>query len=217
MADYDTEQVHKDTIEYYRLTLAQHEKDPHAVETAKADRAVLEMVRETPGVVEMNSKMMEGGLAFAVARAMSVDGANFQADVYEELEEGPLAERWRARAGALAASGDMNELYAISEKMDAEEAPTKENESRAKSLIPTIIEKLLLVEASPPGTGLDEQPMTTLTASLDELAQRFPGVRFPDALDLPRFRTRLVYSDGQIKRLVELFEKVNAERLGGRY
>ena len=68
-----------------------------------------------------------------------------------------MAERWRKRAEALAASADMEVLYAASEKMDAEEAAVKENESRAKSLLATIIDKLLLVEASPAGTDLDEQ------------------------------------------------------------
>ena len=40
MPDYDVDAVHKDTIEYYRLTLALHQKDPHAAETAKAHRYV---------------------------------------------------------------------------------------------------------------------------------------------------------------------------------
>ncbi len=217
MPDYDVEAVHQDAVEYYRLTLALHKKDAHAAETARADEAVLAMVRETPGVVEMNRKMMEGGLAFAVARAIAVDGANYQAAIYEELDEAPLAELWRKRAAALAASEDMDRLYDVSSKMDAEEAPVKENEARLKSLVPTIIGKLLLVEASPAGTDLDEQPKTTLTASLDELAQRFPGLRFADALKLPRVRKRLFYPDRELARLAELFEKVNRERLGGRY
>ena len=216
MPDFDV-QAHNDTIEYYRLTLALHQKDAHAPETAKADEAVLAMVRETPDVLEMNKQMMEGGLAFAVARAIAVDGANFQAEVYEGLDESPLAELWRMRARALAASADMDQLYDVSAKMDAEEAPVKENEARLRSLVPTIIEKLLLVEASPAGTDLDEQPKTTLTASLDELGQRFPGVRFADALKLPRVRKRLFYPDKELARLAELFEKVNRERLGGRY
>ena len=216
MPDFDV-QAHNDTIEYYRLTLALHQKDAHAPETAKADEAVLAMVRETPDVLEMNRRMMEGGLAFAVGRAIAVDGANFQAEVYEELDEAPLAELGRKRAQALAASADMEALYAASEKMDAEEAPVKENEARLRSLVPTIIEKLLLVEASPAGTDLDEQPKTTLTASLDELGQRFPGVRFAAALKLPRVRKRLFYPDKELARLAELFEKVNRERLGGRY
>jgi hypothetical protein len=217
MPDYDVEAVHKDTIEYYRLTLALHQKDAHAAETAKADEAVLAMVRETPDVLEMNRKMMEGGLAFAVARAIAVDGANYQAEIYEELDEAPLAEMWRKRAGSLAASKDMDELYDVSGKMDAEEAPVKENEARLKSLAQTVLDKLMLVEASPAGTDLDEQPKTTLVASLDELAQRFPGVRFTEILKLPRIRKRLFYSDKQLGRLAELFEKVNKERLGGRY
>jgi hypothetical protein len=217
MPDYDVEAVHQDAIEYYRLTLALHQKDPHAAETAKADEAVLAMVRETPGVLEMNKQMMEGGLAFAVARAIAVDGANFQAEVYEELAETPQAELGRKRAQALAASKDMDELYAVSSKMDAEEAPVKENEARLKSLAQTVVEKLLLVEASPTGTDLDEQPKTTLVASLDELAQRFPGVRFADVLKLPRIRKRLFYPDKELGRLAEIFEKVNNERLGGRY
>jgi hypothetical protein len=213
----DAEAAHRDTIEYYRLTLALHRKDPHAAETAKADEAVLAMVRATPDVVEMNKKMMEGGLAFAVARAVAVDGANYQAEVYEELDEAPLAERWRRRAAALAASKDMNELYDLSAKMDAEEAPVEENEARLKSLVPTIIEKLFLVEASPAGTDLGEQPQKTLVASLDELAQRFPGLRFADALKPPRIRKRLFYPDRELARLAGLFEKVNEERMGGRY
>jgi hypothetical protein len=217
MPDYDEKAVHEETIEYYRLTLAAHKKNPHAVETAKADEAVLAMVKETPDVLEMNRKMMEGGLAFAVSRAIAVDGAAFQAEVYEELDEEPLTELWRKRAEALAASGDMNELYAVSEKMDAEEAPVKENEARLKQMVDTIIEKMLLVEASPTGTDLDESPKQTLVATLDESGERYPGVRFPDLLKLPRLRKRLFYTDKQLKRLAELFEKVNAERLGGKY
>ncbi|MEE8639702.1 MAG: hypothetical protein V3T41_04770 [bacterium] len=139
MPDYDVEAVHQDAIEYYRLTLALHKKDPHAPETAKADEAVLAMVRETPDVLEMNKQMMEGGLAFAVARAIAVDGANFQAEIYEELDETPQAELWRKRARALAASEDMDRLYDVSSKMDAEEAPVKENEARLKSLAQTVV------------------------------------------------------------------------------
>ena len=217
MPDYDEKAVHKETIEYYRLTLAAHKKDPHAVEMARADEAVLAMVRETPDVLDINRKMMEGGLAFAVARAIAVDGAAFQAEVYEELDEEPLAELWRKRAEALAASKDMDELYAASERMDAEEAPVKENEARLKSIVDTVIEKMLLAEASPPGTDLDDSPRTALIAAVDELAERYPGVRFPDLLKLPRLRKRLFYTDKQLKRLAELFEKVNAERLGGKY
>ena len=67
MPDYDVEAVHRDAIEYYRLTLALHKKGPHAPETAKADEAVLAMVRETPDVLEMNKQMMEGGLSFRAA------------------------------------------------------------------------------------------------------------------------------------------------------
>jgi hypothetical protein len=217
MPDYDEKAVHEEVIEYYRLTLAAHKKDSHAVETAKSDVAVLEMVKETPDMLEMNRRMMEGGLSFAVARAMAVDGANFQAEIYEELDEEPLAGLWRKRAEALAASEDMEELYAVSDKMDAEEAPVKENEARLKQMADTIIEKMLLVEASPAGTDLDESPKQTLVATLDELGERYPGVRFPDMLSMPRLRKRLFYTDKQLNRLAELFEKVNAERLGGRY
>jgi hypothetical protein len=217
MPDYDEKAVHEEVIEYYRLTLAAHKKDSHAVETAKSDVAVLEMVKETPDMLEMNRRMMEGGLSFAVARAMAVDGANFQAEIYEELDEEPLAGLWRKRAEALAASEDMEELYAVSDKMDAEEAPVKENEARLKQMADTIIEKMLLVEASPAGTDLDESPKQTLVATLDELGERYPGVRFPDMLSMPRLRKRLFYTDKQLKRLAEIFEKVNAERLGGRY
>jgi len=210
-------QAHADAVEYYRLTLVQHQKDPHAPATAKADEAVLAMVRATTDVVAMNKQFTEGGLSFAVARAMAVDGANYQAEVYEELDETPLAERWRARAAALAASRDMTELYDVSGKMDAAEAPVKENEARLKTLVQTIIEKLSLVAASPAGTDRDEQPKVTLVASLDELAQRLPGVRFPAVVAMPRFRKRLFYADDALARLVAAFEKVNRERLGGRY
>lgn len=217
MPDYDEKAVHEEVIEYYRLTLAAHKKDPHAVETAKADEAVLEMVKETPDVLEMNRRMMEGGLSFAVTRAMAVDGANFQAEVYEELDEEPLAGLWRKRAEALVASEDMEELYAVSDKMDAEESPVKENEARLKQTADTIIEKMFLAEASPAGTDLDESPKQTLVATLDELGGRYPGVRFPDLLELPRLCKRLFYTGKQLNRLAELFEKVNAERLGGKY
>ena len=111
----------------------------------------------------------------------------------------------------------MDELYAVSGRTDSEEAPVKENESRLKSILDTIIEKILLVEASPPGTGYDDSPKVTLVATLDELGKRYPGLRFPDLLELARLRERLFYSDKRLKRLVEIFEKVNTERLGGKY
>jgi hypothetical protein len=217
MPDYDEKAVHEEVIEYYRLTLTAHKKDPHAVETVKADEAVLAMVKETPDVLEMNRRMMEGGLSFAVARAMAVDGANFQAEVYEELDEESLAGLWRKRAETLAASKDMEELYAVSDKMDAEESPVNENEARLKQMADTVIEKMFLAEASPAGTDLDESPRQTLVPTLDELNERYPGVRFPDVLKMPRLRKRLFYTDEQLNRLAEIFEKVNAERLGGRY
>lgn len=216
MSDFD-KQAYADTVEYYRLTLALHKQDPHAAETVKADEAILAMVKKTPDMVEMNKQFMEGGLSFALARGMAVDGANYQAEVYEELEEAPLAEQWRARAAALAAARDYNEIYDITGRMDAAEAPVKENEARLKQLVQTVIEKIPLVYASPPGTDRDEQPKGTMVANLDELKQRFPGTRFPDLLRLPRIRKRLFYPDDKFKALIAAFEKVNKERLGGRY
>jgi len=217
MPDYDEKQAHRDIIEYYRLVLAANKNDPCAAAVVKADEAVLAMVKETPGVVEMNEKMMAGGLAYDVTRGIAVDGANVQAAVYEELDEEPLTELWRKRAQALAKAKNMDELYAVSEQMDAEEAPVKESEARLKTICETVIEKVLLAEAAPPGTAYDDSEKQTLAAHLDELAERYPGVRWPALLEMPRLRKRLAYDDKQLVRLSELFEKVNAERLGGRY
>jgi hypothetical protein len=213
----DPKKMHEETIEYYRLTMVAHQKDKYAKETAKADKAILDMVKKTPDMVEMNRQFMEGGLSFNLARAIAVDGANQQADVYEQLDEKPLAERYRERAKAIAGAKDMDELYAISDKMDAEDETTKQNEARLKSLTDTIIDKLMLAEAAPPGTGYDESEITVLKASCEELNERYPGTRFPDLLAIPRLRKRLFYSDTQLKDLSALFDKVNSERLGGKY
>ncbi len=217
MPDIDPKKMHEETIEYYRLTLEARKKDLYAVETAKADKAILDMVKKTPDMVEMNRQFMEGGLSFNLARAITADGANQQAGIHDKLEEEPLAECYRKRADALAGSKDMNELYAVSDRMDQEDGPIKENESRLKSLLDTIIDKLMLAEAAPPGTGYDDSETTMLNASLEELNERYPGVCFPDLLTIPRLRKRLFYSDKQLKSLSTLFDKVNSERLGGKY
>lgn len=217
MPDIDPKKMHQETIEYYRLTLTAHNKDKYAVETAKADEAILDMVKKTPDAVEMGRQFIEGGLSFNLTRGIAVDGANQQADIYQKLDEVPLAELYRKRAEAIAAVKDMNELYAISDQMDSEDGPIKENEARLKSLLDTIIDKLMLADAAPPATGYDESEIAVLNASLKELNERYPGTRFPDLLSIPRLRNRLFYSDKQLKSLSALFDKVNAERLGGKY
>ncbi|MCP4228557.1 MAG: hypothetical protein GY771_00210 [bacterium] len=217
MPDIDPKKMHEETIEYYRLTLAAHKRDKYAVETVKADEAILDMVKKTPDALEMGRQFNEGGLSFNLGRAIAVDGANQQADIYDKLNEEPLAECYRKRAAALAASEDMDELYAISDKMDKEDEPIKQSEARLKSLLDTIIEKLMLADAAPPGTGYDDSELTMLKASFEELNERYPGLRFPDILIIPRLRKRLFYSDKQLKDLSALFDKVNSERLGGKY
>ncbi len=217
MPNIDPKKMHQETIEYYRLTLAARKKDKYAVETSKADEAILDMVKKTPDAVEMGRQFNEGGLSFNLGRAIAVDGANQQADIYEKLDETPLAELYHKRAEAIGAAKDMDELYAISDRMDSEDGPIKENEARLKSLLDTIIDKLMLADAAPPGTGYDESEIVVLNASLEELNERYPGLRFPDILALPRLRKRLFYSDKQLKQLVALFDKVNSERLGGKH
>ncbi len=217
MSEVDPKKMHEETVEYYRITLEARNKDKYAIETIKADKAILEMVKKTPDVVEMNRQFMEGGLSFNLTRAMTVDGAKKQADIYDKLDETPLAERYRERANAIAGAKDTDDLYAISDKMDAEDETVKQNEARLKSLLDTIIDKLMLAEAAPPGTGYDKNEITVLKGSFDELNERYPGIRFPDLLSIPRLRKRLFYSDKQLKQLSALFDKVNTERLGGAY
>ena len=213
----DPQAVRADVIEYYRLVLEGRKKDPHAREAAKADAAILKMVRETPDVVAMNRAFTSGGLSFNLMRGIAVDGATHQAETYAELGEEALAAAWRKRAAALATAADAAEIYAVTDRMDREEAPAKENAARLKWCIDTIIEKLFLVAASPPGTGLDDQPKGTLVASRDELAQRFPGLTFAAAVKLPSIRPRLSYDDAALARLTDLFARVNREWLGGKY
>lgn len=213
----DPRAVHADVIEYYRLVLEGRRKDPYAREAARADEAILKMVRETPDVVAMNRAFTAGGLSFNLARAIAVDGASHQADSYAALGEEELAARWRERARALGTATDAAGIYAVTDRMDRDEAPAKENAARLKWLVDAIIEKLFLVEASPPGTGLEDQPKTTLVAALDELRRRFPGLTFGAALKLPSVRPRLFYDDAALARLMDLFAKVNRERLGGKY
>jgi hypothetical protein len=216
MAGFD-EQAHADTVEYYRLTLEARKKDPHAVETVKVDAETLEMVKKTPDLLEMNRQFMEGGLSFRLARAMAVDGARYQAEVYREIREDELADHWTRRAEAIAKAADFNGIDAVSEKWSGEESQLKEKISRTKTLVDEIVENTFYVSAAKPGSKLSESSQTKLEANLKELAERNPGERFPDVCKKPWVRERLTYDDAKLKRLLEIFERVNAECLGGRF
>jgi len=211
------EQAHADTIEYYRLTLEARKRDPHAVEAAKADAETLEMVKKTPDLLGMNRQFMEGGFSFRLARAMSVDGARFQAEVYTGFKLDELTEHWNTRAEAISKAADFNEIDSIATKFAADESKLLEKISRTKTLMDEIVENTFYVSAAKPGSELSESAQTKLEANLKELAERNPGRRFPDLLKLPWIRNRFTYDDACVKRLVEIFEKVNAECLGGRY
>jgi hypothetical protein len=216
MAGFD-ERAHADTIEYYRLTLEARKRDPHAVEAVKADAETLEMVKRTPDLLEMNRQFMEGGYSFRLARAMAVDGARFQAEVYADLKQDELAAHWNARADAISEATDFNGIDAVSARFADEESKLLEKISRTKTLMDETVENTFYVSAAKPGSELSEGAQTKLEAGLKELAERNPGKRFPDLLKLPWIRNRFTYSDAQVKRLVGIFEKVNTECLGGRY
>ncbi|HUT98498.1 MAG TPA: hypothetical protein VM054_05400 [bacterium] len=216
MGSYDAK-AHADTIEYYRLTLEARKRDPHAVEAAKADAETLEMVKKTPDLIEMNRQFMEGGLSFRLGRAMAVDGARFQAEVYAEMKLDELAGIWNARADAISKAADFNEIDSVSARFAGDESKILEKISRTKTLMDEIAESTFFVSAAKPGSELSESTQTKLEAGLKELAERNPGGRFPDLLKLPWIRNRFTYTDAQIERLVEIFAHVNAECLGGRF
>ncbi len=216
MAGFDA-QAHADTIEYYRLTLEARKKDPHAREAVKADAETLEMVKKTPDLLEMNRQFMEGGFSFRLGRAMAVDGARFQAEIYAELKLVELAGSGNAKAEAISKAADFNEIDSIATKFAADESKLLEKVSRTKTLMDESVENVFYISAAKPGSELSESVQTKLEAGLKELAERNPGKRFPDLMQLPWIRERFTFDDAQIKRLVEIFERVNAECLGGRY
>jgi hypothetical protein len=216
MADFDA-QAHADTIEYYRLTLEARKRDPHAKEAVKADAETLEMVKKTPDLLEMNRQFMEGGLSFRLGRALAVDGARFQAEVYAELKLDELAGSGNAKAEAISQAADFNEIDAVSTRFAADEAKLLEKVSRTKTLMDETVENVFYISAAKPGSELSESVQAKLEAGLKELAERNPGARFPDLLKLPWIRVRFTFSDAQLRRLVEIFDKVNAECLGGRF
>jgi hypothetical protein len=216
MGTYDA-QAHADTVEYYRLTLEARKKDPHAVEAAKADAETLEMVKKTPDLLEMNRQFMEGGYSFRLARAMAVDGTRFQAEVYAVRKLDELAASWNARAEAISQAADFNEIDSVSTRFAQDEAKLLEKISRTKTLMDESVENVFYISAAAPGSELSESAQTKLEAGLKELAERNPGTRFPDLLKLPWIRERFTFSEAQLKRLVEIFGRVNALCLGGRY
>ncbi len=216
MAGFD-EQAHADAIEYYRLTLEARKKDPNAVEAVKVDAETLEMVKKTPDLLEMNKQFMEGGLSFRLTRAMAVDGARYQAKVYEGIKVKVLADHWAKRADAISNASDYNEIDSIITQWGDEESKLLERVSRTKTLVDEIVESTFYVSAAKPGSKLSESSQTKLEACLKELAERNPGNLFPDLLRLPWIRNRLTFTDAQVKRLVEIFDDVNTDCLGGRY
>lgn len=216
MSNFD-EQAHADTVEYYRLTLETRKKDPHAVEAAKVDAETLEMVEKMPDLLEMNKQFMEGGLSFRLTRAIAVDGARYQGQVYEGIEVKELADHWQKRADAISNASDYNEIDSIATQWGDEESKLLERVSRTKTLVDEIVESTFYVSAAEPGSKLSESHQTKLEANLKELDERNPGKRFPDLLNIPWIRNRITFTDAQVKRLVEIFDDVNAECLGGRF
>jgi len=216
MGSYDA-LAHADTIEYYRLTLEARKRDPHAIQAAKADAETLEMVKKTPDLLEMSRQFTEGGHSFRLARAMAVDGARFQAEVYAGMKMDELAGLWTRRADAISKAADFNEIDSISARCAEDEAKLQEKIGRTKTLMDETVENTFYVSATEPGSELSKSARTKMEAGLKELAERNPGKRFPDLLKLPWIRNRFTYNDAQLKRLTEIFEDVNAECLGGRY
>jgi len=206
-----------DTKEYYRLVREARRRDPDAREATAVDAEILAMVERTPDTVAMHRAFMEGGLAFRLMRAIAVDGARLMARLYDELYETPMAAAWRDRADALARSRDYAAFGAASREADAVEAALRPREGRTQQLVQTCVENTIVVDASPVGAGLDDAPRATLAASLEELRLLFPDRRFPEVLKIPRFRQRLAFDDAGLERVVAVFEKVNRERLGGKF
>lgn len=217
MADYDVVKAQKNTIEYYRLVKLFHSKDPYAVLTTEADQGMIDVVKSTTDVVEMNRKMMEEGYVFSLNIGMVLDGHNLEKETYELLEEGPMADHWKQRIERIKTAQAASDVDNIIADLEQVKTSILQKESRLKSILETIIEKIFLSDASPQGSGYDQGPNASLSGALDELNQLMPGTRFPDMIKIPRFRKRLFFSDEQLDRVVEIFEKVNDERLGGKY
>jgi hypothetical protein len=216
MGSYDAK-AHAETIEYYRLTLEARKRDPHAKEAVKADAETLEMVKKTPDLLEMNRQFMEGGYSFRLTRAIAVDGARFQAEIYAGSKLDELAGSGNAKAEAISKASDFNEIDSVSNRFAADEAKLLEKISRTKTLVDETVENTFFISAAAPGSELSESVQTKLEAGLKELDERNPGERFPDLLKLPWIRERFTYDDAQLKRLVEIFERVNTECFGGRF
>jgi hypothetical protein len=209
--------AHAETIEYYRLTLEARKRDPHAERAARIDAETLEMVRETPDLLEMNKAFMEGGLAFRLTRAIAVDGALYQAAIHRKLGQEELAEHWERRAKALESVEDYAAVDGIAEEWGKEEGALRERDERFKIIVDEGLEAVLNLSAGEPGSKLGELQRTKLEANLKELRERAPGMRFPDLLTLPFVRDRLPWDDAALRKLSELFEGVNRDEFGGEY
>jgi hypothetical protein len=210
-------QAQADTIEYYRLVMVAHQKDPYTPETARTDAEVLEMVKQNPDIIEMNKQFMDGGYAFRTARAMSVDGANSSAANHDALAEETIANLYRKRAELLANSTDYDELYAIGTKMDGEDEPIKNAHNRLQMAFTNAIDFLFQLAATKDGDSRGDGKKSSLEQALTEINELAPGKRFPDLFKVPMLRQRTCYSDEKLERIVSLFEEINRERFQGRF
>lgn len=207
--------AHADTIEYYRLTLEARKTDPHAKEAARVDEDILEMVRQTPDLLGMNKQFMEGGLSFRLGRALAVDGALYQAEIYSGLGQVELAEHWKERAEALARVEDYAGIDKIAEEWGLVESQLRETITRTMSMVDEALNSLLDIGAAEPGSKLSDGERVKLEAGLKEMRERHPDKRFPELLRLPYIRDRLPWSDDKLALFDELFEKVNQGEFKG--
>jgi len=210
-------QAHADTIEYYRLVMVAHQQDPYSKESARTDAETLEMVKQTPDIIEMNKQFMEGGYAFRGAIAIAVDGALHTAAIHDELGETTLADSQRERAELLKTATTYDEMYALGEQQDKKDEPVKNADARLKMNFGYVLEYLFQLAATKAGDSREDGSKASLIHALEELKELAPGKRFPDLFKLPMLRQRCCYTDEKLKRVVSLFEEINSSRLQGRF
>ncbi len=161
MPDYDTSQLHADTVAFYRLTLELHRKDPTAIHTVQAEEEQLRVVQETPDAEELYRKFMEGGLALLVNRAMAADEALREAANQDAIANPALAQIHRDKAEALLKVISYPGLMQVAEEWDTRAGAERVRSGRLDSIVNQLLPALLAAEASP-NPSMAQGPLATI-------------------------------------------------------
>jgi len=205
MPEYDTSQLHTDTVAYYRLTLELHRKDPTAANTVLAEEEQLRVVQEANDADELYRKFMEGGLALLVNRAMAADEALREVANQEAIANPELAQIHRDKAAALLKVTSYEELMKVAGEWDTRAGAERVRSGRLDSIVNQLLPALLSAEASP-NPSMAQGPLATIKALTEELRRDY-NLSLAELLESPRIKARLFYSPEQRRELVAIHGK----------